>query len=149
MRLIIAEKPSLGKDIAQALGGATAKGSGYVECGTDVVTWCFGHMFEEAEPDVYLPDDVPKLANGKKQWRVEDLPIIPAEWQLNIRGGDEGDDGVERQVKTIGKNAMHTAGMRTQRVSVSIDGEGNAVCQLLAIDSHTGQVDVDDISFSR
>lgn len=103
MRLIIAEKPSLGKDIAQALGGVTAKGSGYVECGTDVVTWCFGHMFEEAEPDVYLPDDVPKLANGKKQWRVEDLPIIPAEWQLNIRGGDEGDDGVERQVKTIGK----------------------------------------------
>lgn len=95
MRLFIAEKPSVAKAIAGELG-STGKGDGYIECGSDKVTWCFGHLFELAEPDDYTPDDVPTLANGKKMWRVEDLPIIPDEWRLNPK------DDTKKQLKVIG-----------------------------------------------
>ena len=54
MRLFIAEKPSVAKAIAGELG-ATGKGDGFIECGTDKVTWCFGHMLEQADPDEYTP----------------------------------------------------------------------------------------------
>lgn len=84
MRLFIAEKPSVGKEIAAVLG-ITGKGKGFIECGSDIVTWFFGHMLEQAEPDSYTADDAPRNDKGKKLWRVEDLPIIPAEWQYNPR----------------------------------------------------------------
>ena len=45
MRLFIAEKPSVAKAIASELG-ATGKGDGYIQCGDDKITWCFGHMLE-------------------------------------------------------------------------------------------------------
>lgn len=79
MRLFIAEKPSVAKAIAGELG-TTTRGDGFIQCGDDFVTWCFGHMLEQADPDVYLPDDVPLNASGKKIWRAEDLPIIPETW---------------------------------------------------------------------
>lgn len=53
MRLFIAEKPSLAKAIAHELG-ETGKGDGFIQCDTTKVTWCFGHMFEQAEPDIYF-----------------------------------------------------------------------------------------------
>lgn len=84
MRLFIAEKPSVAKAIAAELG-QTGKGKGYIECGSDVVTWFFGHMLEQADPDTYTAADAPRAENGKKIWRVEDLPIIPEEWQYNPR----------------------------------------------------------------
>lgn len=95
MRLFIAEKPSVAKAIAGELG-STSKGDGFIECGADKVTWCFGHLFELAEPDDYTPDDVPTGSNGKKMWRVEDLPIIPDEWRLNPK------DDTKKQLKVIG-----------------------------------------------
>jgi DNA topoisomerase-3 len=82
MRLFIAEKPNVARAIAGVLG-VTGKGNGYIVCGNDTITWCFGHMLEQAEPDEYTPDDVPRGSNGKKLWRVDDLPIIPQSWVLN------------------------------------------------------------------
>ena len=85
MRLFIAEKPSVAKAIAAELN-ITGRGEGYIDCGASRVTWCFGHMLEQAEPDAYLSEDVPTSAvTGKKLWRAEDLPIIPKEWQLRPR----------------------------------------------------------------
>ncbi|TEA79481.1 DNA topoisomerase III [Allopusillimonas ginsengisoli] len=82
MRLFIAEKPSVARAIAAALG-TTKRADGYIQCGPDaIITWCFGHMLEQAEPEAYLPDDVPTGRGGKKIWRVEDLPIIPKNWIL-------------------------------------------------------------------
>ena len=82
MRLFIAEKPSLGKAIAAQLPGPRKPCRTHIECGGSVtVTWAFGHLYEQAEPDHYLPDTVPKNGKGKKRWRLEDLPIIPQEWQ--------------------------------------------------------------------
>ncbi|MEN1966434.1 toprim domain-containing protein [Escherichia coli] len=69
MRLFIAEKPSLAKAIFEGLGGNpnTEKKNGYFEHGSDVVTWCYGHMLELYDPQDY--DD--KYSN----WRYSDLPI--------------------------------------------------------------------------
>jgi len=96
MRLFIAEKPSVAKAIAGELG-ATGKGDGYIECGADKVTWCFGHMLEQAGPDEYTPDDVPRGQSGKKVWRVDELPIIPQTWILKPK------DDAKKQLAVIGK----------------------------------------------
>ena len=70
--VIIAEKPSMARAIREGLG---AQARNYE------ITNAFGHILEQAEPDAYLPDSVPKTAKGKKVWRMEDLPILPAEWK--------------------------------------------------------------------
>lgn len=73
MRLFIAEKPSVGRVIADCLG-IKSKQSGYIECKDDsIVTWCFGHILKNAPPEQYT---------GSKIWKREDLPIIPNPWVL-------------------------------------------------------------------
>ncbi|MGF1745994.1 DNA topoisomerase III [Vibrio minamisatsumaniensis] len=77
-RLIIAEKPSLGRAIAAALPNPQKKDQGFIKCGNgDVVTWCVGHLLEQVEPDAY--DD------RYKKWNLADLPIVPEQWQLRPR----------------------------------------------------------------
>ncbi|NOH91234.1 DNA topoisomerase III [Vibrio sp. AIC-3] len=77
-RLIIAEKPSLGRAIAAALPNPQKKDQGFIKCGNgDVVTWCIGHLLEQVEPDAY--DD------RYKKWNLADLPILPEQWQLRPR----------------------------------------------------------------
>ena len=53
MRLIIAEKHSVGQAIAQALGGHAERHDGYIEVGDDLVTWAQGHLVDLAAPDEY------------------------------------------------------------------------------------------------
>ncbi len=99
MRLFIAEKPSVAKAIAAELGVVNATGS-CINCSNgDIVTWCFGHLLEQAEPDVYLPDSVPKTKKGTKVWRMVDLPIFPKEW-ITL---PKADKGVKKQLSVIGK----------------------------------------------
>lgn len=75
MRLFIAEKPSLARAIVEVLPKPHKKSDGYIESGNgDVVTWCIGHLLEQAPPEDY---DV-----KYKRWLVEHLPIIPQQWQL-------------------------------------------------------------------
>ena len=73
MRLFIAEKPSLGRAIAAELG-VTQINPTFQICGSDTVTWCFGHILEQYDPQDY--DDNLRI------WRRRDLPIIPKEWKL-------------------------------------------------------------------
>jgi DNA topoisomerase-3 len=81
MRLFIAEKPSLARAIADALPGPQTKRRGFIECGSeDVVAWCAGHILELAEPEQY--------ATEYKTWRLEHLPIIPAQWRLTPTAPD-------------------------------------------------------------
>jgi DNA topoisomerase III len=68
MRVIITEKPSMGRDVAAALG-VTTRRDGYLEGAHDLVTWCVGHVVELDEPEAYDPT--------WKQWRLEDLPLFP------------------------------------------------------------------------
>ena len=73
MRLFIAEKPSLGRAIAAELG-VTQNNPTFQICGSDTVTWCFGHILAPYDPQDY--DD------NLRTWRRRDLPIIPTEWKL-------------------------------------------------------------------
>lgn len=83
MKLYIAEKPSLGRAIADGLaslngGQSLRKQQGYIELGNgDVVSWCIGHLLEQAEPDAY--------DSAYKSWKLEHLPIVPQEWQLKAK----------------------------------------------------------------
>ncbi|MGF1712387.1 DNA topoisomerase III [Vibrio kagoshimensis] len=77
-RLIIAEKPSLGRAIAAALPNPQKKDQGFIRCGNgDIVTWCIGHLLEQVEPDSY--------DERYKKWNLADLPIVPEQWQLRPR----------------------------------------------------------------
>src|SRR6266851_1806827 len=67
-RVIITEKPSMGRAVAAALG-VTTRHTGYLEGAGDLVTWCVGHLVELDEPEAYNP--------VWKQWRLEALPIFP------------------------------------------------------------------------
>ena len=67
--LIITEKPSVANDFANALG-ASKNRAGYYESGNTVITNCVGHLYELASPDFYNPK--------YKNWKLEDLPIIPS-----------------------------------------------------------------------
>ncbi|MHB8369225.1 MAG: DNA topoisomerase III [Leptospirales bacterium] len=77
MRLFIAEKPSLGRAIADCLPSPHRKGNGCIETGAGTVTWCFGHILEAAEPGDYDPK--------WKPWpgTPSDLPIVPKTWKLS------------------------------------------------------------------
>lgn len=82
MKLYIAEKPSLGRAIADGLTSLLnkphRKQQGYIELANgDVVSWCIGHLLEQAEPDAYN--------EAYKSWKLEHLPIVPQEWQLKAK----------------------------------------------------------------
>ncbi len=76
MRLYIAEKPSMGAEIAKCLTGPVQRKDGYLITKDGIVTWAFGHILRQAEPEEY---------NAKyKNWKAEDLPIIPKQWKMII-----------------------------------------------------------------
>ncbi|ATC93735.1 DNA topoisomerase III [Pseudoalteromonas tunicata] len=78
MKLYIAEKPSLGRAIADVLPKPHQKGDGFIKAANgDVVSWCIGHLLEQAEPDHYNP--------LFKKWDAHHLPIVPQKWQLIVK----------------------------------------------------------------
>lgn len=76
MRLYIAEKPSMGREIAKCLKGPTRAGNGFIETAEGVVTWCFGHILRQAEPEEYDA--------SYKKWTEGALPIVPSAWKLIV-----------------------------------------------------------------
>src|SRR5439155_2355766 len=69
--LVIAEKPSVGRDLASALPGSFEKNEAYLEGDDYVITWAVGHLVQLAEPEEY--------DEKWKKWRMADLPIVPPE----------------------------------------------------------------------
>ncbi|OCG59620.1 DNA topoisomerase III [Gilliamella sp. GillExp13] len=81
-RLFIAEKPSLARAIADVLPKPHQKGNGFIKASNgDVVSWCIGHLLEQATPEVYDP--------RYKKWVINDLPIVPERWILMPKGNTE------------------------------------------------------------
>lgn len=72
-RLVLAEKPSVARDIARVLGCGKDSG-GYMEGKNDIVTWALGHLVTLADPEVY--------SDSYKAWRMEDLPMLPKSMKL-------------------------------------------------------------------
>ena len=76
MELVIAEKPSVAQSIAAVLG-ATQRKDGYLEGNDYLVSWCVGHLVELVQPESY--------EEAWKKWSYESLPIIPQEWQHEVK----------------------------------------------------------------
>src|SRR5579862_692842 len=72
---VLAEKPSVARDIARVLGAAS-HGDGYLHGNGYVVTWAIGHLVALAQPHEIRPE--------WKQWRRDLLPMLPAEWPLVV-----------------------------------------------------------------
>lgn len=90
MKLCIAEKPSVARDIAKVLGATTSK-NGYLEGNGYWVTWTFGHLCTLKEPQDYSPD--------LKAWNLFSLPIIPKNFGIKLIPNK----GVENQFRIIEK----------------------------------------------
>ena len=90
--LVIAEKPSVGRDLAGTLPGSftQSKDKTYLDGDDYTITWAVGHLVGLAEPDAYDP----KL----KKWRYNDLPIIPPQGEFKLVPNDERS---EKQLKVI------------------------------------------------
>lgn len=76
MQLVIAEKPSVAKSIAEVLG-AEDRQNGYFEGNGYLVSWCVGHLIELAQPESY--------GEQWKKWNYESLPVNPVEWKYEIK----------------------------------------------------------------
>ena len=97
MKTIIAEKPSVAKEIAHIVG-ATKREEGYMHGNGYYVTWAFGHLVQPAMPETY----------GMKGFHAENLPVIPNPFilvprQVKSENGYKPDAGVLAQIKIIGK----------------------------------------------
>lgn len=90
MKVCIAEKPSVARDIARILG-ATASKDGYMEGNGYQVTWTFGHLCELKEPNDYV--------ENWKRWSLAALPMIPVRFGIKLID----DDGIRRQFAIIEK----------------------------------------------
>ncbi|MDQ8200592.1 DNA topoisomerase 3 [Pelagicoccus enzymogenes] len=90
MKVVLAEKPSVARDIAKHLN-AGQRHDGYLAGGDWAVTWAFGHLVELKEPEEYRPE--------WKSWKKSLLPIIPEQFELRARG----DDGAKKQLATVKK----------------------------------------------
>ncbi|MFB1081987.1 DNA topoisomerase III [Jeotgalibacillus sp. JSM ZJ347] len=73
--IVLAEKPSVGRDIARVLN-CHKKGNGYLEGDNYIVTWALGHLVTHADPDHY--------GDQYQSWRLEDLPILPEKMKLVV-----------------------------------------------------------------
>src|SRR3954454_712974 len=86
--LVIAEKPSVGRDVARVLPGPFAKHEGFLEASDHIITWAVGHLVQLAEPDEYDPKF--------KKWKMTDLPIVPDRFKLVVR-----DERSKKQMSVI------------------------------------------------
>jgi DNA topoisomerase-3 len=100
MRLFIAEKPSLGRAIAEVLPKPHKKGEGYIRAANgDTVSWCVGHLLEQQQPEAYDP--------AFKKWSHEHLPIIPQQWQLAVKKKTAKQLGVLRTLVKQSEQLIH------------------------------------------
>lgn len=97
MKLIIAEKPSLARNIAAAIG-SMKKYPRYFEGGGYIVTWAFGHLFSLADIEHYSPNP-----DGENRWTMKNLPCFPQKFEFELKKNQnkEPDSGVVQQFDTI------------------------------------------------
>ena len=88
--LLVAEKPSVGQDLARVLPGPFQKREGWLEGPEHVITWAVGHLVQLAEPETYDP--------RYKSWRMADLPIVPDRFKLVVR-----DERSRKQMSAVSK----------------------------------------------
>lgn len=126
MTLIIAEKPSLGRNIAAAIG-ANKKQNGYLEGNGYIVTWAFGHLFSLIDIEEYTEG----YKGEKMRWTLDNLPCLPDKFRFKLKGqsGGESDAGILRQFNTI-KALCNRNDIDTIANAGDADREGEIIVRL-------------------
>ncbi|MBO5286654.1 MAG: topoisomerase C-terminal repeat-containing protein [Clostridia bacterium] len=128
MYLIIAEKPSLARNILSGIGklqkAEMKRRDGYFEGGNYVVTWVFGHLFSLADIEDYSP-------SKSGRWTMENIPCFPKEFKFNLRKNEkkEVDKGVEKQFNII-KALCNRSDIDTIVNAGDSDREGEIIVRL-------------------
>ena len=115
MQLVIAEKPSVAQSIARVIGAGERK-DGYMEGNGYIVSWCIGHLVELAQPDAY--------SDTWKKWSYESLPMIPEEWQTEVKSDTAA------QYKVL-KGLMHDARVDSVVCATDAGREGELIFRLV------------------
>jgi DNA topoisomerase III len=89
VQLIVAEKPSVGRDMAKVLGRHRREEGALVGSGW-TVTWAIGHLAELAPPDAY--------GEGYKRWRLESLPVLPEKFKVKVNPKTSGQFAVVKKL---------------------------------------------------
>ena len=120
-KLIIAEKPSVARNIADALG-IKGRQNGYMEGEDYIITWVFGHLLQ-----LY---DVKDYDETRRSWRMENFPFIPDEFRYKIKSDsknkNEVDQGAQRQINII-KNLMDRDDVEGVVSATDWDREGQII----------------------
>ncbi len=125
MILIIAEKPSLGRNIADSIGNMTKHG-GYMEGTEYIVTWAFGHLFSLVDIEEYA-----NTPTEDRRWRMDNLPCFPSEFRFELKKGTDKkvDAGVERQFEVL-KTLCNRKDVDTIVNAGDADREGEIIVRL-------------------
>lgn len=111
--LVLAEKPSVGKELARVLG-CKRGGDGYLEGDKYVVTWALGHLVTLADPDVY--------EKAWEKWDMETLPMLPQQMKLVVIGQ------TGRQFKVV-QNLMRRSDITELIIATDAGREGELVAR--------------------
>ncbi len=133
MKLIIAEKPSLARNIASAIGSLSRR-QGYLEGEGYLVTWAFGHLFSLCDIEDYTGQ-----AEGGR-WSMEHLPCFPQSFRFSLRKekGKGVDPGVKSQFEVI-RNLCHRSDVEEIINAGDADREGEIIVRLCLM--HIGPCD--------
>lgn len=113
--LIIAEKPSVARDIARVLH-CNKNNNGVIEGGNYVVTWGLGHLVTLADPEDYDPK--------YKEWKIEDLPMMPDQFRLEVI------KQTGKQYRVV-KSQIHRADVGEIIIATDAGREGELVARLI------------------
>lgn len=139
--LIIAEKPSLGRNIASAIG-TPKKYDGYLTAGDYMITWAFGHLFSLCDIETYTQSTT-------KKWKLEELPCFPEKFKFELKKQSDGkvDSGVKKQFETI-KKLCRREDVKTIVNAGDADREGEIIVRL-CVSNALGKKGLSEKSFMR
>lgn len=128
MKLIIAEKPSLARNIASALGEFKRK-DGYLENNEYYVTWAFGHLFSLLDIEEYSND-------SNTKWRMDNLPFFPNEFKFGLKKdkNKQVDEGVLKQFNII-KDLINRDNVSEVINAGDADREGEIIVRLCILNA--------------
>ncbi len=113
--LVIAEKPSVARSIAEVIGAAENK-DGYMEGNGYLVSWCVGHLVELAQPESY--------GEQWKKWTYENLPVKPEKWQYEVKADTKAQYDVLYQL-------MHREDVEAAVCATDAGREGELIFRLV------------------
>ena len=136
MKLIIAEKPSLARNIVAGIDATMKRVNGYYEGGDYIVTWAFGHLFSLCDVEDYQESPA---ENAK--WRIDNLPCFPDEFKFRIKkdASKNIDAGAQKQFEII-KKLCERADVDTIVNAGDADREGEIIVRLCVTNAMDGRM---------